>query len=252
MTTAAAPAPSYLSTAFYSQYNLILLGGAALFSVASASPLPLLVAGAAELLWLSFGPRLPAFRRRVDARAVGEHRARLDDQVMSGMRALNPEHTSRLLAVSQIIARISMRAGDLASEPAESQALLELESLRLAFLRLCSLRERVGQRLEDMHAAPPEQEVARLSRAYAAEKDLAQRFTLHQGIKAAQKRIEQQYRLADVLHQVEHKLSLVEHALTHLRNQQQVGLAGPDLVREVQGVMTHVLLVPALEAELEA
>jgi hypothetical protein len=241
----------YVSTAFYSQYNLILLGGSALFSVASASPLPLLLGAAAELAWLSLGPRLPAFRRHVDSRAAGEHRARLDDEVMTGMRSLSPEHTSRLLALGQNITWISMRADDLASAPEERGALLELESLRPAFMRLCSLRERIGQRLEEMHASPPEQQVAELSRAYAAEKDLALRFTLHQAIKLAQKKIEQQYRLAEVLRQVEHKLSLVEHSLAHLRTQQQQGLAGPELVREIHGVMTHVLLVPALEAELE-
>jgi hypothetical protein len=31
-----------------------------------------------------------------------------------------------------------------------------------------------------------------------------------------------------------------------------LGLAGPDLVREIQGIVAQVVLVPALEAELEA
>jgi hypothetical protein len=244
--------PTYVSTAFYSQYNLILLGGAALFSLASASPLPLLIAGAAELAWLSFGPQLPAFRRHVDERAAGERRARLDDEVMSGMQSMSSEHSSRLLAVGQNISWISMRGEDPTAPPAEREALLELELLRPAFMRLCHLRERLQQRLEEMHLSPPEQQVVELTRAYALEKDLGHRFTLHQGIKLAQKKIEQQYRFADVLRQVEHKLSLVEQSLTHLRSQQQQGLAGPDLIREIQSVMTHVLLVPALEAELEA
>jgi Putative transposase len=54
-------APSYVSTAFYSQYSLILLRSSALFSLASASLLPLAAGVPAELVWLSFGPRLPAF-----------------------------------------------------------------------------------------------------------------------------------------------------------------------------------------------
>ena len=241
----------YLSTAFYSQYNLILLGGAGLFSLASASPLPAAIGVAAELAWLTLGPRLPAFRRHVDDQAAGERRARLDDEVMNGMRGLSPEHTARLLAVSQAISWIAMR-GDGVTEASERDALLELESLRPAFMRLCQLRERLLQRMEEMRLLPPQQEVAELSRAYAAEKDLGLRFTLHQGIKAAQKKVEQQYRLGDVLRQVDGKLSLVEQSITHLRSQQQAGLAGADLVREIQSVMMHVLMVPALEAELDA
>src|SRR6187549_3235107 len=114
MTTATVPAsvspsivaPSYLSSAFYSQYNLILLGGSALFSLASASPLPLLVGVAAEALWLGLGSRLPAFRRKVEQAADSERRARLDDEVMSGMRSLAPEHTARVLAIGQSISWI--------------------------------------------------------------------------------------------------------------------------------------------------
>src|SRR6478752_4073268 len=136
----------YLSTAFYSQYNLILLGGSALFSLASASPWPAIVGVAAELGWLSFGPRLATFRRRVDERAAGERRAQLDDEVMSGMRGLNAEHTARLLAVSQHVSWITMTGGD---------ASLELETLRPAFMRLCLLRERLLQRAEDMRLLPP-------------------------------------------------------------------------------------------------
>src|SRR6185369_16690223 len=142
---------SYVSIAFYSQYNLILLGGAALFSLASASPLPLLIAGVAELGWLSFGPRLPAFRRHVDVRAAGERRARLDDEVMSGMQGMSSEHASRLLAVGQNISWIAIRGEDTAAGPAEHDALHELELLRPAFMRLCRLRERLQQRLEEMH-----------------------------------------------------------------------------------------------------
>ena len=199
MTTQAAD--RYLSTAFYSQYNLILFGGSALFALASASPVPLAIGSAAELVWLAIGPRLPAFRRRVDATLEGERRAVLEDEVIHGMRSLSPEHTSRLLGVGQSISWITMRAEASARSPEERAVLLELEALRLAFLRLCQLRERLVQRLDELRLAPPEQEVAELSRAYSAEKDLGQRFTLHQGIKAAQKKIELQARWLELQRQ---------------------------------------------------
>lgn len=242
--------PSYLSTAFYSQYNLILLGGSALFSLAAASPLPLLVGVAGELVWLAIGPRLSVFRRQVEQQQDNERRARLDDEVMHGMRTLAPDHNARLLAVGQSISWIVLSAESLARGPSERALLAELEELRPAFLRLCQLQERLAQRLEELRLAPPEHEVARLSQAYAAEKDLGLRFTLHQSIKLAQRKIEQQAHMIDSQRQIELKLSLLEQSLLHLRNQQQLGVAWPDLARDIQGLLIQVNAAANWEAEL--
>jgi hypothetical protein len=242
--------PSYLSTAFYSQYNLILLGGSALFSLAAASPLPLLVGVAGELVWLAIGPRLSVFRRQVEQRQDNERRARLDDEVMHGMRTLSPDHNARLLAVGQSISWIVLSAESLLRGPSERALLAELEGLRPTFLRLCQLQERLAQRLEELRLAPPEHEVARLSQAYAAEKDLGLRFTLHQSIKLAQRKIEQQAHMIDSQRQIELKLSLLEQSLLHLRNQQQLGVAWPDLARDIQGLLIQVNAAANWEAEL--
>jgi hypothetical protein len=248
MTTASAS--DYISPAFYSQYNLILLGGSALFSLASASPLPLLVGVAAEALWLGVGSRLPAFRRSVEQAADSERRARLDDEVMSGMRSLAPEHNARVLAVSQSISWIVLKAEAHATSAAERSLLSDLEGLRPFFVRLCQLQERLGQRLEELRVAPPEHEVARLSQAYSAEKDLGLRFTLHQSIKLAQRKIEQQAHMIDAQRQIELKLSLLEQSLLHLRNQQQLGAPWPDVARDLQTLLTQTGGVAMLEAEL--
>lgn len=246
----AVTAPGYVSTAFYSQYNLILLGGSALFSLASASPVPLLVGVAGELVWLGLGPRLPAFRRYVQQQADGARRAQLDDEVMLGMRRLPPEHTARLLAFGQNISWISMKADAVVTGPAERAALLDLEGLRPTFLRLLQMQGRLAQRLDELRLAPPDAEVARLSQQYAAEKDLGLRFTLHQAIKLAQRKIELQARLTDAHRQIELKLSLLEQSLVHLRNQQQFGVSWSELARDVPGILSHASGEAALEAEL--
>ena len=249
MTTASAPT-NYLATAFYSQTNLILLGGSALFSLASASPVPLAVGVAAEGLWLGLGSRLGAFRRRVDQRSEAERRAVLDDQVMSGMRGLDSEHTSRLLAVGQAISVITLHGSASSNDPSLRASLLELEQLRATFLRFCQLHERLSQRLQEMVLSPPQQEVQLLSQAYAAEKDLGARLTLHQSIKLAQKKIEQQSRLVDVRRTIDLKLSLVEQALGHLHHQQQLGASPADLARDMAGLVAQVGTAAAIEAEL--
>ena len=257
MTTATVPSstlslsPSYLSTAFYSQYNLILLGGSALFSLASASLLPLLVGLGGELLWLGVGSRVPAFRRRVDGKLEAARRSLIDDEVLSGMKRLTPEHNSRLLAVGQTISLIALHDNDAASSSPELRdALNDLEHLRPTFLQFCQLHERLSHALQEMQREPPQQEVQRLSQAYAAEKDLGIRFTLHQSIKLAQKKIEQQARMIDLRRSVELKLTMVEQVLGTLRNQQQLGALAPDLVREMRGLVMQVGTPAALDAEL--
>jgi len=242
--------PNYLSTAFYSQYNLILLGGSALFSAASASPLPLAIGVGAEALWLLVGPRLPAFRRHVDDRADSQRRAELDEQVLQGMRGLGPEHSARVQAVGSNVSWILLRHEAAARSAPERAALAELEQLLPAFLRLCRVHERLRQHLNEVRLAPPEQEVAQLSARYAAEKDLGLRFTIHQAIKLAQRKIEQQARLSDLHRHAELKLSLIEQSLVQVRNQGQLGGPSGDWVRDLQGVLVHATGVSELEAAL--
>ena len=229
---------------------LALLGGSALFSLASASPVPLAIGAAAELLWLAVGPRLPVFRKAVERQADTERRALLDDEIMSGMRTLAPEHNARVLAVGQTISWITLNVENKLADANDRALLSELEALRPVFLRLCQLHERIVTRLTELRQDPPEHEVARLSQAYAAEKDLGLRFTLHQSIKLAQKKIEQQARLVDLQRQAEMKLSLLEQSLAHLRSQQQLGVAWPELARDLQGVLAQSAGAATLEAEL--
>lgn len=242
--------PNYLSTAFYSQYNLILLGGSALFSLASASPLPLAVGVGAEALWLLVGPRLPAFRRHVDARVDSARREELDEQVAQGMRGLSPEHSARVQAVGNNVSWILLRHEAAARSAPERAALAELEQLRPAFLRLCRMHERLRQQLNELRLTPPEHEVIQLSARYAAEKDLGLRFTIHQAIKQAQRKIEQQTRLSDLFRHAELKLSLIEQSLVQLRNQGQLGGPSGDWVRDLQGVLVHATGVSELETAL--
>ncbi len=248
MTTSTAYS-SYVSSAFYSQYNLIMLGGAALFSVASASLVPLLIGVTAELLWLGVGPRLSAFRRRVELQLEYERRTAIDDSVLSGMRALSREHASRLVALEQAIAAISARASA-GGGPVPIAALAELDQLRPLFLRHCQLHERLSRRLQELVVAPPQADVERLSHAYAAEKDLGARYTLHQAIKLAQRRVEQQVRMVEVRRDLEQKLSLIEQVPHELPNRQDLGLSSADLAVEMHDLISTAYTPEALEAEL--
>ncbi len=197
------------------------------------------------------GAALAVFRRKAAEQADNERRRRLDDQIEQGMRGLGPDPSARLLAFGQSISWLLLPTEG-SSDSSERALLLELEQLRPVFLRLCLLQERLGQRLEELRLAAPEQELARLAQAYAAEKDLGLRLTLHQSIKAGQRKLEQQARLVDAQRRIELELSGLEQSMGQLRNQQQLGVPWADQARDVQGVFSRAANVGALEAELSA
>ncbi len=251
MTTTTTTPVSYVASAFYVQYNVILLGGAALFSLASASYWPLALGLVAEALWLGVGSRLPAYRRRVDRQLKEARAARLDEEVEQRLHGLDPEHTARALTVGQTLERV----GDLVAERATPgselyRALLSLERLRVSFTELCGLEERVSKRQAALAENPPEREAERLAQAYAAEKDLGARLTLHQGIKAAQRLIEQRGRLGELHRSIGEHLSFIEQATLHLAQQARAGLADDELAHEMEACVARAANVAALEAEL--
>ena len=71
--------PNYIKEAFKWQYNLIALGGAAAFSVIAGSPLPLILAGGAELMYLASVPNMSAFQRLVRSWRYADEKRDHDD-----------------------------------------------------------------------------------------------------------------------------------------------------------------------------
>src|SRR5215471_10456781 len=63
--------------AFFNQYNYILLGSTALFTLASGSWLPAVAGVGAEILWMVLGVDTKGFRRWVAAQDAKEEQQRL-------------------------------------------------------------------------------------------------------------------------------------------------------------------------------
>src|SRR5260221_6753025 len=99
---------SLLRRACLVQYNVILLGGAALLSVASASWLPLVAFGPLELAWLVFGPRLPAFHRWVDAKDALSADAEDDGRLSMAAQSLDPAYSGRLARLGAVLSEIRL------------------------------------------------------------------------------------------------------------------------------------------------
>ncbi len=244
----------YLSSAFKLQYNLILLGGSALLSLAAASPVPLLLGLAAELLWLALAPTLPAFRRWVDRRPAPEpspsQRLSSPFPPPSASTELDAQHAGRLLALERAISEV--RALGIESGDAEfDRSAQKLEQLLPQFRRLSQQHQRLLRYLEEVKKPELEAEIAELQNAFAAEQDLGLRMSLRQARTVAERRLEQRARLVATSRAAEIKLQTIERSIGACRG---LGLVSSrDLASEADAIVAQLgNLAQALELESDA
>ena len=233
--------PSYVKYAFTDQHNLVLLFGAACFSAAFASPLPLLVGAALELSWLLVGPRLPPFRDWVDARRSTQYLARAESAIQRALSNLSEEEATRFVALSQGAAQLSSAAQAHQGIPAREVQLSQhgLLELRRTFLDYQFLAQRVVSLLDGRPTAEVEQEVARLQEEYSAERELTARMTIRQTLGAAQKRLEQQQELRAINATIGQRLEMLEKVVPYLKGR-LTDPAFTQLNQELESSLTEV------------
>jgi len=247
MTTADAfdePAPrsSYAARAFFLQYNLILLGGSALFSLASASPLPLAAGAGAELLWLLIGSNLGSVRRWLDGR---EASAETPAPAAAPEPAPPPppvfdrvyEHRVNLLeqAFKELKALASVR-----SEPTFARSLTQLDGLRATFLGLCESHQGTTRFLEATPEAELASEVDRLQGALASELDLGAKLGIRQALVLARRRVEQRQGLLTELSTLSLRIETIERAVAHILRQGRALGGNAQLAAELDALVGQV------------
>lgn len=269
--------PRYLASAFTLQYNLILLGGSALFALASASLAPLLFGLAGEAVWLTLAPRLPAFRRFVDSRAGSRsapppphaqgfqlhqravpqlgQRASQPDGVAESSRVsvfpvLDAVHSARLTQLERVIAEVRAFGAD-SNDPDYELAASKLELLLPEFRKLSAQHERLLRFLEEVRKPELETEISELAQAFSVESDLGLRMTLRQARTQAERRLEQRARILATSRAAEIKLRTIERSIGHCRG---IGLvSASDLVEEAEALVLQLgSLAQTLEKETQA
>jgi len=242
--------PSYLKHAFKDQHNLVLLLGAACFSLAFASPLPLLVGAGAELLWLLVGPRLPTFRDWVDRQLSAQYLARAETAIEGVLNQLSDTEAARFLALSHDAAELGPLAAERLSSREQQLSLHGLLELRRTFLDYLFLGQRVASLRDPTPSADMEREAAQLQESYAAERELTARMTIRKALGAVQRRMTQQNALAGVEKTIERRLEMLEKAVPHLRER----FADPglnELAPELDTALAEVGSAEALELTVD-
>jgi hypothetical protein len=231
------------------QYNLILVGAAALFALASASVMPLLAAAAGEVIWLGLGALSPGVRRWLDRRDAAMQRARRFGDATATSESLDTEHARRVAALERALAEMK-EFGRRRPSPVFERAVQRLESLRSVHVGLCETHQRIERFLAATNAAELSAEAERLKAAFSAEKDLGIRLTLKQALGAAQRRVEHRQSMAQLLRGIAVKLESVERSVAYMRSQGLALTANPRFYDEVEAMLAEI--GPAIRVEVES
>jgi hypothetical protein len=242
------PAQNHVTRLFLVQYNLILVGAAALFSLALANPWPLVGAGAFEVLWLGLGASLPGMRRWIDRRDASFRRADAARELSASLKQLDDEYAERVRSLHDALADIR-DAGGRAPAPSFERAVARLETLGPLHIELCETHQRIGRFLATTTEADLALEIGRLRASFNAEKDLGLRLTLRQAIALAERRVEYRQSMVHVRRSLDVKLETIERSVAYLRSQGAALPANPSLADEVEALLTET--GPAVNVDVE-
>lgn len=184
---------SLFHRAFWNQYNYILMGGAALFSIATFTWIPLILGAGAEALWLFLGSDSSPFKRWVTIQESLEERERLKARADEALRTLDPAYLQRFRGLEQCSERIQALAG---SNPSLETSLVQGEMDKLgkllhSFLEMAVTHQRLGRYLTENDETELRRDIEASERAMKNEQNPAVLSGLKQGLALAQKRLKQ-------------------------------------------------------------
>jgi hypothetical protein len=223
---------SYLKEAFFAQVNLIALGGAALLALVAFSPLPLLVAAGAELVYLGTVPSVPGFRRLVRGRRDEIRRRGEQAALEQTLDELSANQRESYLALKDLRDRTLQNYQRLPSGTslAETSA-SRLDGLLVSFVRLLGTLNNYRTYLSTTDRRSIERELAelRVELAGGAAGSPALQEVKKRRIEILEKRIERFDRAAESRELVSHQLASVEDFL-RLLHEQSITLRDPEIV----------------------
>jgi hypothetical protein len=233
--------PTYVERAFWDQHNVILIGGALVFSISTASWLPLAGGLLGELCWLAIGPRLPAFKSHVDRKASEQRKARLETVMNAAFGKIAGSAAQRLRVVKATFDDIL----DTAAETHVSHELLDRaaeqsERLCRTFLELTTKRQELARAAAEIPHGELEHELARLNQLFTAQKDIEARMSLRQAINSSQRRLDHFGELSQLALSLEAKLETIERSASHLKFRARMLASAGQLDTELDALLVDV------------
>ena len=227
-----AMAENPLKAAFLKRFNLAGLGGLAILSLATMSPVPLLVAAGLELVYLGTVPALPSFRRSLRLGAEKERRALEQAGLDQQLEELSPNQRECYFALKDLRDKTLENYRRLPG----GSALLESSSARLdgllvSFVRLLGTLNDYRRYLNNTDRRTLEKELAELRVELGGGEgggdDL--RELKKRRVEILEKRVERFDRAAQSREIISHQLASIEDFL-RLLHEQSITIRDPTVV----------------------
>ncbi|MEP6652816.1 MAG: hypothetical protein ABJA82_05630 [Myxococcales bacterium] len=241
---------SVVKHALLNQYNLILLAGMGLFSIATGSVIPLLVAAGAEVLWLLVGAQSARFHGWVEkqARQRIEHAWRT--KVEAAAAGIDPNAAARLRLVGGALMEIASASADRGPPEFVTAMDARLDSSLQMYAQLAAAHQRLVRLMGAGGTEAAEGEIVRFSRALAEEKDATVRISLRQAVALAQRRLKRFEQVESVGRDLTVKMSTFEASLEYLRAQVRAGEPEEEILLAVDEMTGAARFNPEYEADV--
>jgi hypothetical protein len=243
---------SVMKYAFLNQYNIIALLGTLGLAAALESWIPAAVAVAGEAIWLALAPRTQGFRRWAGGQAAGQKRSQQAVETAQAARRLDDAYAGRVTQLGRTIEEIRKLAVERDLDPSAFDRGDRLPALVQTFIQMAGLHQRLVRFLGSSQTTNLEDEVARLGREMAAEKDAGVRLTMRQTLTVAQRRLKQHDQIEGTRRALEAKMQTLEMSFDYLRSQAFAGGSEADLENQLDELVATVSFLPDLEAEATA
>jgi soluble cytochrome b562 len=223
---------SYVKAAFKIQYNLIGLGAAALFAVASGTALPLMLGAGLELIYLSLVPQSSRFQRLVRSWRYAEEKQRHQMNLNALFQELPPEMRLRYAEVDKLCRSIreNYRRLSSTSQIFAQQMEDKLQGLAQSYLRLLYAAYQYRQYLLTTNPNTIQRDISQLQKGLAADVPKVQEIN-RKRIEILTKRLEKFDKAQESGKVVDAQCAAMEEVLQLIRDQ-SVTLRDPQQVSE--------------------
>lgn len=230
---------SLFHRAFWNQYNMIMLGAAGVFALATFTWIPLVLGAGAEALWLVLGSDSSPFKRWVALQEGLEGKEKLKQDAETALAALEPAYRSRfrdLLACSERVQSLAKANPCLETRLIQGE-MDKLGQLLHSFLQMAITHQRLGHYLADNDENDLRRDIEASERALRNEQDAQVVAGLRQGLALAQKRLKQHQQIEANYRALGVKMDTLDKSFRYLEShvvaiseQQQLAQEIDDLV----------------------
>jgi hypothetical protein len=246
--------PSYLKAAFLNVYNLSLLSGAAVASLATGEYVLGAMALGVEALWLLFGPELKPFQRAVN-QSHREEKEKADRARSEKLMETLPEREwARAHALEELRLEIER---DMQVNPSFKAILLQseldkLQQLHMSFVSLAAACSRAETYLTATDVGELKRQLDGQSKIEQTVTDAAAKEIARKNAQVLQRRIETIAEIQNFLSRARGQMSLIENSVRLLRDQ-VLTMASPDqLGEQLDDLLTGVEAIQSSVKDNEA